>query len=198
MVRTSQATECEEVLDLADADDVVAGRRQVIQQRRLGRLQREVAAMRRAREVARRADERPRDYPANCVLAGEQPTRRLAHTIQLVEWDHFFVRRQLKDAVGGGVENRLAGAQMLGAELLDDRGAGRWLIAKCTATDRRFEPLDELGRKAVRIGWQRAVERDAHELPVPRRAVLPRRRLIQPAERPTRLRDGGRPRPGGG
>ena len=40
-----------------------------------------------------------------------------------------FVRGDLEDAVGGGVDDRMAGAHVLGAELVDDHRAGRRVVA---------------------------------------------------------------------
>ena len=52
-----------------------------------------------------------------------------------------------------------------------------------TAAGEAREFRDDLGRKAVRKGRERAVENDAHHFPVPGDRVLPRRRLRHPAVR---------------
>jgi hypothetical protein len=49
--------------------------------------------------------------------------------IELGNRHDLFVRRDLKHAVGGGVDDQRAGAQVLGPELVDDRGTRRRLVA---------------------------------------------------------------------
>jgi len=49
--------------------------------------------------------------------------------VPLFQQDDFFVRGDLKDAVGRGVDNRRAGAQVLLAELPDDLGPRGRIVA---------------------------------------------------------------------
>ena len=84
-----QAAAGEQILDLADADDR-HGRRPSSRSSSVGaeRLEREVAAVRRAREMARLADERPRDDAADAQAAADQLERDLADPVQLVDRNH--------------------------------------------------------------------------------------------------------------
>ena len=58
----------------------------------------------------------------------------------------------------------------------------RRLVAERAAADAPLELVDELRREAVRKHRERAVEHDAHHLPVAGDRVLARRRLRHPAE----------------
>ena len=58
------------------------------------------------------------------MLALEQLPGGGAGGIQLAQRNRLFVRRDLKHAVGRGVDDPLAGPPMLGAELVEHRGAG--------------------------------------------------------------------------
>ena len=82
------------------------------------------------------------------------------------------MRGDLKDAVGGGVDDRRAGTHVLGAELFDDLGARRRAIAQRAAADLRFELKHDLGRKPVGEERKRPIEMDTNHLPVPGRSVL--------------------------
>ena len=110
-----------------------------------------------ARERSRRAGERPRDHAPDGVLAAHRRPRRRARPVELLGRDALDVRRQLQDRVLGGVEDQRAGAQVLGAELLDRREpvvgpvadhlvAGR--LARARATHLRREA--RAGRWAAR------------------------------------------------
>jgi hypothetical protein len=76
------------------------------------------------------------------------------------------VTGELEDGVGRRVEDRAAGRDVLGAELVDDAGARGRLVAQDATADDGFERLDDLGREAVRIGRERVLEDESHHLPV--------------------------------
>ena len=123
----------EDVADLADAVHLlarVADEREVV---RPPRLEREVVPVRRPLVAPRRAGERPCDHAADRVLAGEDLARGAAGLVELLERDRLLVRRDLEDRVGGGVDDPLAGALMLLAELLDDLRARGGLVAEHAA-----------------------------------------------------------------
>ena len=160
--------------------------RQAIEQRLAGRRQRVVVAVRRPREMAGRADERPRDHAADAEPLADEPVGDLAVAIQLRDRHDVFVRGNLKHAVGRRVDDQRAGAHVLGAELVDDRGARRRLVAEHAAAGQARELRDDLRREAVGKRRERAVEHDAHHLPVPGDRVLPRRRLGHAAVRTER------------
>ena len=129
-----------------------------------------------ARETAGRADERPRDHAAHFVRSAQDLARRLADLVEFPQRDDFFVRGDLEDAVGRGVDDRRAGAHVLLAQFLDDLGAGGGLVAERAAADAALEFVHDLGREAVRIERKRLVQMDADHFPVAGGRVLAGRR----------------------
>ena len=71
-------------------------------------------------EVARRADERPGDDPADPHPLHEHAIGDLAHAIELGHRDHILVRGNLKDAVGRRVDDGPAGPHVRLAEIVED------------------------------------------------------------------------------
>ena len=118
------------------------------------------------------ADEGPRDHASDFVRPAQNLARGLAHLVQLEQRNHFFMRGDLKDAVGRGVDDRRAGPHVLLAELLDDFGAGGGEIAERAAADAALEFVHDLAREAVREKRERLVEMDAGHLPMTRRRVF--------------------------
>jgi hypothetical protein len=149
-----------------------------------------VAALLGAEERPGVAVEGAGDHPPDGMLALEQPAGLPAPAVELVEGDDPLVGGDLEHRVGRGVDDRLAGLQVLGAELLDDLGARGWLVAEDAAADGVGEGIDHLGREPVGIGRERLVEDDAHHLPVAGGGVLAPRALDEPAgnRRSARLR----------
>ena len=125
-----------------------------------------------------RADERPRDHPADAEAEPDQLEGDLADAIQLGHRDDVFVRGDLKHAVGRRVDDRPAGAHVLGAELVDDRRAGRGLVAERAAADAPLELGDHLRRESRRetpetAARARAPSAPSARSPSPCRATLP-------------------------
>ena len=73
-----------------------------------------------------------------------------AGVVQLLQRDRLLVGGDLKDAVGRGVDDPVAGALVLLAELLDDLGAGGGVVADHAAPGLARELVQQLLRKAVR------------------------------------------------
>ena len=120
----------EDVADLADADHPPPGRDQPVEQRRLRRRHGVVAAVGGAAEIAARlADEGPRDHPAD-VERIDEPAGDLADLVEPLEAEGALMRGDLEDRVGRGVADRLAGPDVLLAELGDDLGARGMLVAE--------------------------------------------------------------------
>src|SRR5206468_2019808 len=82
---------------------------------------------------------------------------------------------------GRGVDDPLAGALVLFAELLDDLRARSRLVAQNTAARAVHERIDHVMRKALRVGRKRSRRDDAHQFPVPRGRILAFRALDEPA-----------------
>ena len=171
----------EDVSDLADRVHLVprlAHERQVV---RRGRLQRPVVTVGRSHVVSGLALERARDDAAHSVVAGQDLAGDLAPFVELLERDRVDVRGDLEDRVRGRVDDPLARALMLLAELLDDLGARRRLVTEHSATRAVHERVDHLEREPVRVGRQRLGRDDPHQLPVTRGRVLPFRPLDESA-----------------
>jgi hypothetical protein len=82
------------------------------------------------------------------------------------------VRGDLEDGIGRGVDDPLARALVLLAELLDDLRARGRLVAEHAAPRPVHERVDHVVREALRIGRKRRLSDHAHQLPVARRRVL--------------------------
>ena len=150
MDRLADAPAGEQVLDLADADDRNPAFGEPIQQRRAKRVERVVATVRRARERARLADERPRDDAAR--RPSPRPTSSNAivtDPVQLVDRDDRLVRGNLEHAVRRRVDDRRTRCACARAELVDDDRAGRRpMLPMVVAADPPLELRDELARKS--------------------------------------------------
>jgi hypothetical protein len=154
---------------------------QLLEVRPPGRRDREVPAPFGAAEGSRLALERPRDHPADRVLAGHRLARGHAGGDQVLLAEHVAVRGELEHRVRGGVEDDLAGLQVMRAPLLDDLGAARRRIAAEAQAGDALEGRHDVGWEAVRVRRQRGGGHDAHELPVPGRRLLARPERVQPA-----------------
>ena len=159
----------------------------------LRRRHRVIVAIRRARERSRLAHERPRDHAPHFVRTAQNLARRLADLVQLEQRNHFLVRRDLKHAVGRGVDDRRAGPHVLLAQLLDDLGARRRLVAeraaaRCASRTRSITSR----RKSVREQRKRLLQMNAGHLPMPGGGVLAGRRQRAASESARGL--GGRQR----
>ena len=103
-----------------------------------------------------------------------------------------FVRRDLEHRIGARVDDRPAGGEMLGAQLLDDlRAAGR-LVPEIPGRSGEPQPLlHQLRRKSVREGGEAFLQHDSDHLPVAGGRVLAAGHLGHGAEAGPR-RAGGR------
>ena len=153
------------------------------------RDQGEVAAVRGPAEGARRADERARDDPPDSQADPRELVRDLAPSIQLRDRHDVLVRGDLEHAVGRRVDDRLAGAQVLRAELLDD---GRAATPPCSPSvlrpmRRSNSSMSSAGKPVGKHG-KRPLEDEPHQLPVPGDRVLAGRRFRHAAEGAERIR----------
>ncbi len=85
--------------------------------------------------------------------------------------------RDLEHAVAAGVDDRLAGLDVLRPELLDDRGAARRVVAEPPETRLARERLHDVGRKPVRVRREGTLEHHPDHLPVTRGRILASRAL---------------------
>src|SRR5581483_9101931 len=116
---------------------------------------------------------------ASDAEAIEQFARDFADAIQALQTETALVRGDLEHAVGRGVADRLAGAQMFFAEFLDDLRAGCVTIAEHARQLRALaQRLDQFARKARLLAREIApvlAHRRAGDFPVPGLRILARR-----------------------
>ena len=180
----------EHLLDLADRVDRDAVGAQLLEVGAAGRLEREVAAAGGALERARLAAERARDDAADGVLAAHDLARRLAGRVELGGRHLVDVRGDLEHRVGRGVDDQVAGREVLLAVVLDRVGAAVGLVEQDAAAGRVDQLVEDLVGEAVGVGPQRHRRDDAHQLPVAGDRVLARAERVQAAVEDGRL--GGR------
>src|SRR5579885_2392121 len=118
----------ENVGGLANRNDIPAVRRRDRKERRPRWRGGVITPPRGAREGALRSGKRACDDPPDRIFVAEL-ARGLACAVEAGKAEAFLVRRDLKDAVGGGVADRLACADVLGPESFDNLGARRIFVA---------------------------------------------------------------------
>jgi hypothetical protein len=105
----------------------------------------------------------------------ENLARHATGTVQLVERDDLLVGGNLEDGIAAGVNDEVAGADVLVAELLEDgRPRGR-PVAEDPAAGAAPERVEDLGREALGKEGERFVDAQPGDLPVAGRCVLARR-----------------------
>ena len=142
----------EDVGDLSDAEDVALHRHGEVEQRLARRRHGDVLAVAGALELAALlADEGPRDDAADAKRIAELSADP-ADLVEPLQPEMLFVRADLKNGIGGGVADRLAGPDVLLAELVDDVGAGGVAVAQNAG---KLCLGDQRGRSAPsgRPGW---------------------------------------------
>ena len=107
--RRRDAAPCKQILDFADGQHWNPRGRQLVESRFLERRQREVAAVRGPLVAPGLSDERPCDDPSNAQATRRELEGDLAIAVQLGKRNDVFMGRNLKDAVGRGVDDGLAG-----------------------------------------------------------------------------------------
>ena len=123
-----------------------------------------ISAVRRSRLKAKHAD------AANPVRI-YQPPRIRAEPIQSLEAERVLVRGNLHDRIGGGVDNRPTGFEMLLPQALDDLGARSPAATQQPIATRGFGKLvnKRLGKAFDELGEVAPLELDrkSTQLPVP-------------------------------
>ena len=134
----------EDGADLADGVDRDAVGLQLVEVGAPGRVEREVLAPLRALERARAAPERARDHAPDGVLAAHDLARGLAGGVQLGLRHLVLVRGDLQHRVGRRVDDQVARAQVLLAEVVDHGGAGVGPVAEHAAAGRVAQLVDHV------------------------------------------------------
>src|SRR5581483_8681322 len=124
----------EYVRDLPDSVDLVAHAAYLREVVRAAWLEREVVAVRGALVRPGLTAKRPRDHTTDRMLSGEDLSCDPAAGVELLEWNRLLVRGDLEDRVRARVDDPLAGALVLLAELLNDLRAARRPVSEHTAT----------------------------------------------------------------
>ena len=174
----------EQIVDLADRRSPGCPRPSAIEQRLAGRRQRVVVAIGGARERARRADERPRDDAAEPRPSADQVEGDLARFVQLRRSGRRPRARRSETRCRPRCRRSACRSRMCSAPSSS-------MISVPDATTlpivprpmRRSNSAISSGGKPVGKRRKRAIEDDAHHLPVAGHRVLARRALRHPAER---------------
>jgi hypothetical protein len=185
LVHRADAAMGEDVVDLAHRMHHPPRGRGPVHQRGLGRRDGVVAPVAGPGETRfGAAQERPRDRPSDAagVQEGREP---FAERVEPVEPERLFMRGDLDDAVGRGVADGPAGAQVLGAEVVHDGEAGGVAIAQDTpgsgqSADLRHQSVVEGGLGLRKVGPVPR-HRNAGQFPVPRGRVLAARHFSRRA-----------------
>ena len=172
--RRPNAAAGEEILNLAHRVHRRARGRQPIEQRLAAGRTGEIVTIRGALELSRRADERARDHPPDAHALDDELVGDAADAVLLLDRNHILVREDLEHAVGRGVDDRRAGAHVLGAEAVHDLRARPDQIANRATTDAPLELGDHLGGEPAGKRGKRALEHDPHHFPVAGHRILPR------------------------
>src|SRR5262250_1365248 len=138
----------------------------MIEQRGARRRKTEVLAARSAGPGPRRSGEWTRDDPGDPMGGVQDRASDPAGGVELGDRDGLLVSRHLEDAVRRGVEDPVAGAAMGFAELIENSSARGRLVAQDAPTRTAGELVDDLGRKALRVGRESLLEHQAAQLPV--------------------------------
>ena len=118
----------EDIADFADGGDIALGRCRTIKDRVVGGRNGEVFTVAGAvKAFLFAADKGPRDDTTNLERI-DMATHQTAEGIEIFEAECLFMRCDLQHAIGGGVEDRFAACDMVGAQCFDDRGTGRVTI----------------------------------------------------------------------
>jgi len=102
----------------------------------------------------------------------QDPPSDPADLIQPLDGHGPLVASHLEDTVSTGVQDGLAGAEVLFPQVSDDVGSRGRIVAQDAHAEGLLEGCDQIGGETIRIGWEGAIHQDAHHLPVPGHRVL--------------------------
>ena len=159
------------IVDLADADDVFPDSHQDIQDGISGRRQGEIMAVDRSCK-GMLAHEGTGNDTAHAVFTLKQIPSRLAMAVQLLHGHNRFMGSDLEHAVGRGVDDQLAGGDVLLAVVLDDLGAGIGQITQRAPPGSSFKLCHDLPGEALGISGHSLLGDHARQLPVPHGGIL--------------------------
>ncbi len=120
----------EDVADLADRDQRPPSAGQDVEKRVVRRGRGKILAVAGAGEAVSGEPTKGRAMTRPMLQRIAQAARDAADLIEALQPEHLLMRGDLEHAVDRGVADGLAGADVLGAELVDDGGAGGVLVAE--------------------------------------------------------------------
>jgi len=181
LVAPGHALMSKDIVDLADSDDLPPGFLRNVEKRRSGRRDGIVLAVTGAcKALLRRADEGARDHPADIEWVDHIPDL-FAQAVKTREPEMLLVGGDLNHRIARRVEDRLAGRDMLFAELLDDFGARGVAVTEDAGNVTGLHELlhQLLVERGSVIGEITPFEGNGltGDLPMPRRRVLAERGL---------------------
>ena len=100
-------------------------------------------------------------------------SRDRADIVEPVDPDHLLVRGDLENGIGGGVENRFAGANVLGAQLRKNRGAALRVVADELHSGVALDGAHQVVGKALE-GGEWFFENNTRDFPMAGSRVLAR------------------------
>ena len=169
------------IVDLAHSDGIQPGGLDGVQHGGCGRLQGEVMPVTGPPEAVHRISHKGTgDDPAHAVLSPEDASGLAAGVVKLLQGDLLLMGRHLEHRVGGGIEDPLAGIQLLLAVIPDHVGAGIGQVAQPAPAGGRLKGVQHLFRKALGIGGQRVRGHHTRDLPVADGGILTHGGLRQP------------------
>ncbi len=155
VVGACDASAGKNILDLSDGQDVPVGVFQLVQQDGGHGFERVVPTVAGAGEtVGIVAKERPGDDAADGMLAVEDFAGAAAGGVEFLDGHDILMGRHLKHAVGRGVDDQVAGFEMLRAEFLDHLRAGGGPVGQDAAAGPTLEFVDDVRRKSMGVGGE--------------------------------------------
>src|SRR5882762_3034735 len=160
------------VMNLANSENANFTLRENIHQHRLGRIHRIIMPPRRPNIMSGHSRKWPREHPSHAVRPIQQFPCDLAHAIELGNWNHLFMRGDLKHAIARRVHNRLARPHVFFAQLLDNLRTGCWLVSDRLLANLLLEFFDQISRESVFVNRKRLVQPHPGHFPMSGRRIF--------------------------
>src|SRR5260370_15970567 len=163
------------VMTLATSENANFALRENIHQHRLRRIHGIIVPPRGPHEVSGLPRKRARDHASHPMRPIQQFPRDFAHAVEFSDWDHLFMRGDLKHAVARRIHNRLARSYVFFTEFLDDLRARRRLVADRLPANPLLELFDQFLWKSVFVNRERLLQPHSRHFPVSCRRIFPGR-----------------------
>src|SRR5260370_9145814 len=153
------------VMNLANSENTHFLFRKNVHQHRPRRINSIIVPPRGPHEVSRRSGKRPRDHASHAVRPIQQFPCDFAHAVEFSDWDHVFMRGDLKHAVARRVHDWLARSYVLLTQFLDDLCAGSRLVSNRLPANLSLELFDQFLRKSFFVNRSRPPHPHSHHFP---------------------------------